>query len=54
MNDTPCSLVAVRYLALESVNLIRKYWGFIDSLFSFNHFICTADWSTRKQIQVNE
>jgi len=43
--------LAVRYLALESISLIRKYWGFIDSLFSFNHFICTADWSTRKQIQ---
>jgi len=43
--------IAVRYLALESISLIRKYWGFIDSLFSFNYFICTADWNTRKQIQ---
>ncbi|XP_057370193.1 uncharacterized protein LOC130691288 [Daphnia carinata] len=44
--------VAVRVFILETVNVFRKYLGFIDSVFiKPNALICTSDWTNRTKIQ---
>lgn len=44
----------VRVYVLESVNIVRKYSGFMDAIFiKPSTLVATADWQTRKLIQVH-
>jgi len=47
-------IVSVRYFVLESINPLRKYSAFVDSIFVRSNIICAADWSNRRTIQVND